>query len=52
MQFLPGMSAAVTIVNSFQFMLEANVMVFILPRGMRLRTVAPWSMLGRVMSST
>src|ERR1700744_3780419 len=50
--FSPGMSAAVTMVNSFQEMVGSKVIEVMRPRGMVLRTVAPYHMPGRVMSST
>ena len=50
--FSPGMSAAVTMVNSCQGMAGSKSMERMRPRAMVLRTVAPNHMPGRVMSST
>src|ERR1039458_6754630 len=52
MVFLPGMSAAVTMVNWDQSMAGEKVMEVMRPRAMVERTVAPYHMPGRVMSST
>src|SRR5258707_12775914 len=52
MQFLPGISLAETITNSSQGTPESNVIFFIRPRGIWLRTVAPNSISGRTISST
>ena len=52
MQFFPGISLAETITNSFQGTPESNVIFFIRPRGIWLRTAAPKSMSGRTISST
>src|ERR1700678_3389230 len=52
MVFSPGMSVAVTMVNSDQSMVGSNVMEVMGPRAMVERTVAPYHMPGRVMSST
>src|SRR5271168_4216047 len=51
MVFSPGMSAAVTMVNSCQGMEGSKAMEEMRPRGMVLRTVAPNHMLGREISS-
>src|SRR5580658_4442609 len=51
MQFFPGMSLAVTTTNSSQLIPGPNLIFLIFPRGMRLRTVAPYSMLGSEISS-
>src|ERR1017187_2754497 len=52
MQFSPGMSAAVTMVNWDQSTAGEKVMEVMRPRAMVERTVAPYHMPGRVMSST
>ena len=52
MVFSPGMSAAVTMVNWDQSMRGRKVMEVMRPRAMVERTVAPYHMPGRVMSST
>src|SRR5271165_5904989 len=52
MQFLPGMSFADTMTNSFHAMPGPNAIFRMRPRGIWLRTVAPKSMLGKTMSST
>src|SRR5580698_7097994 len=52
MVFSPGMSAAETMVYSCQGMAGSSLMEEMRPRGMVLRTVAPYHMPGRVMSST
>src|ERR1700751_4361168 len=51
MQFLPGMSLAVAITNSSQAIPGPKVIFLILPRGTRLRTVAPNNMSGSDISS-
>src|SRR5256885_887032 len=51
-QFFPGMSFADTITNSSQAIPGPNVIRLILPRGISLRTVAPYNMFGRTISST
>src|SRR5258708_6860470 len=51
-QFSPGMSAAETMVNCDQSMAGSNAMDAMRPRAMVERTVAPYHMPGRVMSST
>src|SRR5580658_9735211 len=51
MQFFPGMSFAVTTTNSSQLIPGPKLMFLIFPRGMQLRTVAPYSMLGSEISS-
>ena len=51
-QFLPGMSFADTTTNSFQAIPGPKVICLILPRGIPLRTVAPYNILGRTISST
>src|SRR5580704_15993255 len=52
MVFSPGMSAAVTMVNWDQSIAGSKVMEVMRPRAMVERTVAPYHMPGRVMSST
>src|ERR1035441_1216858 len=52
MVFLPGMSAAVTMVNWDQSMAGEKAMEVMRPRAMVERTVAPCHMPGRLMSST
>ncbi len=52
MVFSPGMSAAVTMVNSCQGMEGSKAMEEMRPQGMVLRTVAPNHILGRLISST
>lgn len=52
MQFSPGISAAVTMMNWDQSMEGSNVIEVIRPRAMVERTVAPNHMSGSVMSST
>src|SRR5439155_1258101 len=51
-QFFPGMSFADTTTNSSQAIPGPNVICLILPRGISLRTVAPYNMFGRTISST
>src|SRR5215469_6477895 len=51
MQFFPGISLAVTITNSSHGIPAPNVIFLILPRGTRLRTVAPNNMSGIDISS-
>src|SRR5580658_9629916 len=52
MVFSPGMSAAVTMVNWDQSIAGSNVIEVMRPRAIVERTVAPYHMPGRVMSST
>src|SRR4051812_34077197 len=52
MKFSPGMSSAVTMVKRDQSMAGSKRMDLMRPRGMVERTVAPYHMPGRVMSST
>src|SRR3974390_2408794 len=50
-QFLPGMSFAETMTNSSHGIAGSNVIFLIFPRGMLLRTVAPYNIPGMEMSS-
>src|SRR5579872_837985 len=52
MRFFPAISFADTITNSSQAMPGPKLIFLIRPRGIRLRTVAPKSMLGKTISST
>src|SRR6266404_5619749 len=52
MQFFPGMSLAVAMMYSFQSISGLKEMPLILPRATLLRTVAPYSIPGKRMSST
>ena len=52
MKFSPGISFAVTMVNFDQSIAGANRMDRMRPRGMEERTVAPYHIPGRVISST
>src|SRR6516162_6931148 len=49
--FRPGMSLAETTTNSFQGTAGGKLRWRMLPRGIWLRTVAPYNMLGKVRSS-
>src|SRR5208282_4563713 len=51
MQFAPGISFVETITNSSQAIDAPKVIFLILPRGIELRTVAPYNIPGNDMSS-
>src|SRR5215831_15097421 len=52
MQFFPGISLADTTTYSFQATPGPNLICWILPRAIVLRTVAPYNIPGKTMSST